>query len=148
MNYEFRLATPSDAAACSQIIQDWGDEAPWMVPLDNLAPMAAFWSSIFEEESGWVAHDKGLILGFCARTEDNITGLYVAKMARGNGLGKALLNLAKENRGWITVWAYEKNKDARRFYRREGLIEIGREMEVFDDGSSLMDVEHRWTRVS
>ncbi|AUH32492.1 GNAT family N-acetyltransferase [Paracoccus tegillarcae] len=146
MNYVFRLAVPSDAEACSQIIQDWGDETPWMVPLDNLAPMKEFWSFIFEEEIGWVAHRNGQILGFCARTEDNITGLYVAKKARGKGLGKALLDLAKEDQQWITVWAYEKNEDARRFYRREGLIEIGREMEVFEDGSSLMDIEHRWTR--
>ncbi len=109
--------------------------------------MTEFWSSIFDEEIGWVAHKNGRILGFCARTEDNITGLYVAEEARGNGIGKALLDLAKEDRQWITVWAYEKNEDARRFYRREDLIEIGREMEVFDDGSSLIDVEHRWTRV-
>lgn len=59
---------------------------------------------------------------------------------------KALLDLAKADRDWITVWAYEKNEHARRFYRREGLVEICREMEVFDDGSRLMDVEHRWTR--
>ena len=52
----------------------------------------------------------------------------------------------KAYRDWITVWAYEKNTRAREFYRREGLIEISREMENYDDGVSLMDIEHRWTR--
>lgn len=146
MKFELRLEVQSDSEACAQIIRDWGDETPWMVPLDNLAPMKEFWSVIFAAEIGWVAHRNRQILGFCARTEDNNTGLYVAKKARGNGLGKALLDRAKEDQHWITVWAYEKNEDARRFYRHEGLVEIGRKMEAFDDGSSLMDVEHRWTR--
>jgi len=146
MTPKFRRAMPSDATACAQIIHDWGAETPWMVPLDHLVPMADFWSDVFAMEMGWVAHEGGDILGFCARSDDNISALYIAKKARGQGVGRALLNLAKADRDWITVWAYEANSDARRFYRREGLVEIGREMEVFEDGSSLMDVEHRWQR--
>jgi len=146
MKYNFRIAKPSDATACAQIIRDWGDETPWMVPIDDLAPMAKFWGEIFENDIAWVAHKDCEIIGFCARSDDNISALFVKKVARCFGVGKALLDLAKENREWITVWAYEENRAARKFYRREGLVEIRREMEVFEDGSSLMDVEHRWTR--
>lgn len=142
----YRSAEPADARACSLIIRDWGEETPWMVPIDELEPMARFWSGVFSHDLAWVAETEGRIVGFCARSDDNISGLYVARDARSSGVGKALLDLAKANRDWITVWAYEKNEDARRFYRREGLVEISREMETFDDGSCLMDVEHRWTR--
>ncbi|MEL6947704.1 MAG: GNAT family N-acetyltransferase, partial [Pseudomonadota bacterium] len=94
-------------------------------------------------ETAWVAEDTGTIVGFCVRQDDNLTGLYVAREARGRGIGKALLDLAKANRDTITVWAYEQNPHARKFYRREGCVEISREVE---EGTSLIDVEHRWTK--
>ena len=119
-----------------------------MVRMDDLEPMARFWAGVFEHDVGWVAETEGRIVGFCARSDDNICGLYIAPEARNRGVGKALLDLAKADRDWITVWSYEKNEEARKFYRREGLVEILREMEVFDDGSSLMDVEYRWRRTT
>jgi len=146
MTYKYRTAKPADAIACSQIIRDWGDETPWMVPIDHLDSLARFWADQFENDQAWVGEtDKGII-GFCARSDDNISALYVAPAARNHGVGKTLLDLAKADRDWITVWAYEKNENARKFYQREGLVEVSREIEVFDDGSRLMDVEHRWTR--
>jgi len=65
--------------------------------------------------------------------------------ARSTGIGKRLLDKAKQNRDWIAVWAYEKNSDALRLYKREGLVEICRETE---SESNLMNVEHRWTKPS
>jgi len=71
--------------------------------------------------------------------------LYVVSEARSTGIGKGLLDKAKENRDWITVWAYEKNSDALRLYKREGLVEVCREIET---SSNLMNIEHRWVRPS
>jgi len=147
MTYKYRSAKPSDAVACSQIIRDWDDETPWITsPLNSLDLMAQFWGDLFESDLAWVAMEDARIVGFCARCDDNIAALYVAAEARNCGVGKALLDLAKADRDWITVWAFEKNEKTRQFYRREGLVEVSREIEVFDDGSSLMDVEHRWIR--
>ena len=81
--------------------------------------------------------------GFCTRDDDSIGALYVATEVRSTGIGKRLLDMAKADRDWITVWAYEKNTDALRFYRREGLVEVSRAIE---NESNLMNVEHRWTR--
>ena len=83
------------------------------------------------------------MVGFCVPEDDNITGHYIARAARHFGAGKRLLDLAKAERDWITVWAYEANTLARKFYRREGLMEIGRENQK---GTNLVDVEHRWLR--
>jgi ribosomal protein S18 acetylase RimI-like enzyme len=148
MTYEYRKGRPRDARACAQIIHNWDAEVPWMVPLDTLDSMTEFWRSLLGTAAAWVAENNGEVVGFCARNDDNIAGLYVDRHARNCGVGKRLLDLAKADRDWITVWAYEANTAARKFYRREGLIEISREMEVYDDGSRLMDVEHRWTRQS
>lgn len=143
MTYSFRPGHPSDATACAQIIRDWGGETPWMAPLDDLEPMAASWRDLLRADMAWVAEKEGRVFGFCVREDDNITGLYVAQAARCCGVGKRLLDLAKADRDWITVWAYEANTQARKFYRREGLVEICREIE---NESNLMNVEHRWTR--
>lgn len=114
-----------------------------MAPLDDRAPMIAFWTEVFQIEQAWVAEQDGTIVGFCTRDADNIGGLYVATARRSTGIGKRLLDAAKAERDWITVWAYALNSRARDFYRREGLVEISREVEP---ESGLMNVEHRWVR--
>ncbi len=141
-----RPAIPADAQACAQIIRLWAADTPWMTSLNSLEEMSAWWKGAIENLPSWSAEEDGLVVGFCVREDDNITGLYVASSARGRGVGKQLLDLAKQDRDWITVWAYEKNTNARRFYRREGLVEVSRETETYDDGVSLVDVEHRWIR--
>ncbi len=145
MSIPIRPARASDAIACAHIIRAWGAETPWMVPLDDLEPMAASWEDLLASDTAWVGEEGGLVVGFCVREADNITGLYIAAEARNMGLGKRLLDRAKEQRDWITVWAYEANTAARRFYRREGLVEICREVE---EGSNLMNVEHQWHRTT
>ena len=105
--------------------------------------MVADWSDFFETNLVWVAEIKDHIVGFCTRDDDNIGALYVAKKARSACIGKQLLDLAKADRDWITVWTYEENKHALRFYAREGLIEICREIE---NETNLMNIEHRWSK--
>ena len=117
-----------------------------MPMLDDQHPMEVYWSRVFETEMAWVAQQKSRIVGFCVRDrgdESNIGALYVVPKTRNSGIGKRLLDLAKENCSHITVWAYEANVQARNFYRREGLIEVSRE---FDVEVNLMDIEHRWKR--
>ncbi len=144
MAFTYRTAQATDATACAQIIRDWGAETPWMASLDDLEPMAASWRDLLASKTAWVAERDGRVVGFCVREDDNITGLYIARTARRSGVGKHLLDLAKKDRDWITVWAYELNTEARRFYQREGLREVSRELEICDDGTRLMDIEHRW----
>lgn len=138
-----RSGQQSDVVACVRIISDWVDETPWMPPLVEHQEMVSGWSDFFKTEQVWVAELEGRIVGFCTRGEDNIGALYVATEERRKGIGKHLLDMAKADRDWITVWAYEKNELALSFYTREGLIEICREIEEETD---LMNIEHRWTR--
>jgi len=80
-------------------------------------------------ETSWVCEENGKVVGFCVRQGDNITGLYVSREARGRGVGKSLFDMAKMGREWITVWAYEQNPRARKFYRREVCVGVSREIE-------------------
>lgn len=143
MTPHIRSGQQSDVIACVNILRDWAEETPWMAELDERQPMQDFWYDIFETELVWVAEIEDRIVGFCTRGDDNIGALYVVADARGTGIGKRMLDMAKADRDWITVWAYEKNKHALRFYQREGLVEVCREIE---EESNLMNIEHRWIK--
>jgi GNAT superfamily N-acetyltransferase len=146
MTVTYRRAKSADGPSAARIVWSWGQETPWMTTLFDLDRMTEWWSQRFETDHVWIGENSEGVIGFCARDEDNIDGLYVHTEMRGKGVGKRLLDLAKENRDWITVWAHELNTEARRFYRREGLVEIWRETERHEDGVSLVDIEHRWER--
>lgn len=145
MHFDLRQAAVGDGPACAAIIRAWGAETPWMAPLDDLDPMGAFWDEMIAEHPAWVAESNAKVVGFCLREDDigNIGGLYVDGGARGHGVGKALLDRAKLGWDRLVVWAYEANTEARRFYAREGFIEICYEVE---EESGLMNIEHHWTR--
>jgi GNAT superfamily N-acetyltransferase len=144
MTFTYRLAEGRDGRACAKIVWDWAAETPWLGPISDFERLAEWWGGCLRHvETSWVCEDDGTVVGFCVRQDDNITGLYVCRDARGCGVGKGLLDLAKVDREWITVWAYARNPRARQFYRREGCVEISREIE---EETALVDVEHRWTR--
>ncbi|PTX57210.1 acetyltransferase (GNAT) family protein [Litoreibacter ponti] len=144
MSCTYRLAKQRDGEACARIIQDWATETPWLGPVNSFEQLVEFWAGCLHNvETSWVAEVDGKVVGFCVREDDNLSGLYVARGFRDLGIGKQLLDLAKEDRDWITVWAYDENPRAREFYRREGCVEISREVE---EDTRLIDVEHRWTR--
>lgn len=139
----YRSGQQGDVPACIGIIRDWSDETSWLDELDDDASLQAFWSELFRTDLVWVAEASGRVVGFCTRDGDNIGALYVTGDARCSGIGKRLLDLAKADREWITVWAYALNTRALQFYHREGLVEISREVE---EHSGLLNVEHRWKR--
>lgn len=144
MVLKLRLAEARDGRSCAKIVRDWGLETPWLGPVNDFEEMVDWWTGCLAHvETSWVCEEKANVVGFCVRQDDNITGLYVSRGARSRGVGKRLLDRAKVDRDWITVWAYERNPRARKFYRREGCAEISREIE---EGTALIDVEHRWTR--
>nr|WP_281243790.1 GNAT family N-acetyltransferase [Jannaschia pohangensis] len=114
-----------------------------MPALSSRGSMQEFWHENFKVQPVWVAEDGERVVGFCARGDDNIIGLYVTSDARGAGIGKRLLDSAKADRDWITAWVDAPNMRAVAFYVREGLVEISRETEEW---SGLLIVEHRWKR--
>ncbi|MBS8225244.1 GNAT family N-acetyltransferase [Vannielia litorea] len=144
MSVTYRPATSEDATAYARIIRAWGAEvSDWIDPMDALAPMAAFWAEVFRQHPTWVAEEGDAIVGFANREDHHLCGLYVSRAARGRGIGKALLDLARSGQPRLIAWSYEQNRAARRFYRREGFVELCREREP---GTGLMNVAHLWTR--
>ena len=69
----------------------------------------------------YVYEDKnGEIQGFIGFDGSYVAGLFVRKEARSKGVGKSLLDFAKDRKESLSLKVYAKNVRAVKFYDREG----------------------------
>lgn len=67
----------------------------------------------------WQA-ESGEVQGFIGLSGEHIEGLFVWPPVQGRGIGKALLDRAKDAHRRLTLNVYRKNERAAAFYAREG----------------------------
>jgi GNAT superfamily N-acetyltransferase len=77
---------------------------------------------------------------------DFIEHLFVRPEKQGAGLGVTLLGMARENAAELTLWTFQQNLRARRFYERQGFRSI-RMTDGADNEEKLPDVLYRWSRI-
>lgn len=68
----------------------------------------------------YIDEEKNEIQGFIGLDQDYIAGIFVWREAQGRGIGKRLLDYAKEEKRKLTLNVYARNRGAVRFYQREG----------------------------
>lgn len=72
----------------------------------------------------WVAEVGGALAGFMALKGDQLEHLYVDPSHQGRGIGARLLDEAKRLRPQgLTLWVFQENAGARRFYAAHGFVE-------------------------
>lgn len=88
---------------------------------------AQYWKSNFElvkelllQATAYVYEDKQEIQGFVGLNDEYIEGIFVSNKIQSHGIGKALLNYAKNKRNKLFLNVYQKNVRAIAFYQREG----------------------------
>lgn len=86
--------------------------------------------------------DQG-IQGFLGLSGEYIEGLFVSEEAQAHGIGKCLLDDAKDRKPALRLNVYQKNMRAIRFYQREG-FQIQRE--GLDAATGEPDYEMLWQR--
>lgn len=75
----------------------------------------------------WLAEAGASLAGFANLTPTWLDGLYVAPHAQRQGVGTALVDLAKSLRpAGFGLWVFESNEPARAFYRHHGFVELER----------------------
>ncbi len=140
-----RPASPQDTDRCAGIHSAWIDDTPWMPRVHPLSDMERHYrESVFGTAELIVAEVDGDVAGFLAPSPDGfVTALYLASSARGQGIGARLIDMAKERRPTgLSLWTFEANMDARRFYGRHGFVEQRRT--AGDNEERLPDVLLRW----
>ncbi len=85
------------------------------------------------------------VVGLIAYNETQISQLYIHTRYQGIGIGKKLLEKAKEkSTGRITLYTFEVNEKAQRFYEKNGFHIIGRGHE---NEENLADILYEWRNI-
>lgn len=74
-----------------------------------------------------------------------IQALYIHADQVGLGIGRALLDGAKDRSDRLKLWTFQANHGAQRFYLREGFREI-RRSDGADNDEGLPDIQYLWER--
>ena len=139
-----RPARPGDAAQLARILQDWVEETEWMPALYSPTQTQAFLEQLISGGSVTVAEDQSKLCGFLALDQTEIIALYIAKSARGQGWGTALLDHAKAAHHHLALWTFAQNAPARAFYSGRGFRQT-----KASDGSrndeNLPDIRMEWS---
>ena len=140
-----RAATPKDARATGAILTEFVETTPWMPRLHSADEDRGFCATMIER--GWVrVIEDGGVVGFIARNEAEVNALYVARTFRGRGAGAALLRDAQAARDELSLWTFQDNLGARRFYAAHGFYEVARTDGQQTD-EKLPDVQLEWRRL-
>lgn len=107
----------------ASIVNDWIDDTDWMqrdLPAEEIAKML---SQGLEQREIWVAGDP--VLGYLSLDSEtqHVWGFYCAHP--GNGIGKLLLDKAKQGRDFLSLNTHVPNTGAQLFYLREGFTPVG-----------------------
>lgn len=145
---EVRRATTDDAAAVADVFLE-SFHATYDFPLAHTDDEVRGWvrDRLIPEQETWVATDAGRVVAILALEPGWVNQLYVAPDRLGEGLGRRLLDLAKERQpGGLTLWTFQVNDRARRFYERNGFVAV--EMTAGDNQEGQPDVRYEWAGVS
>ncbi len=122
-----RPATRDDLAAVSEIhLAARAKAVPAMPPLVHTPDeVRSFHASLdLEEQTMWVA-ETDRVIAYSELKGDWLDDLYVHPAHQGEGIGAALLDVAKAGRpDGFCLWVFESNRGARRFYERHGLVAL------------------------
>ncbi|WP_220185058.1 GNAT family N-acetyltransferase [Paracoccus sp. S1E-3] len=136
-----RPARPQDAGACAEIPNGWIDATPWMPRIHSAeAVRQRYREVVIPRRNVLVATHGGAVAGFLAIDEAEITSFYMR--LPGRRIGAALLGAAKTGRMRLSLWTFQANRGARRFYLREGFREVARTAGENEEG--LPDVQYLW----
>lgn len=138
-----RAARSTDAGKIAEILHRFEVDTPWMPKQHTGAEAISFCGTMIDR--GWVtiAQIDGRVEGFLALEGAEICALYVRDTARGQGLGRLLLDCAKSVQSPLQLWTFAANEGAQRFYLREGFVEQSRTDGAGND-EGLPDIQYIW----
>lgn len=141
-----RTAVVADLAACATIINDYIDATDWLPRIHSRAQLAAFFTpELLARRTVLVAELDGDVVGYMTMSADGmVPALYLSPPARGQGIGTMLLDRAKAvSPAKVELTVFEPNLAARRFYEREGFVEVPEARKVEEEGIPILLM--RWT---
>jgi GNAT superfamily N-acetyltransferase len=138
-----RRAAAADVATIAELYERSFATLTYLPVLHTLDEHRTHFARHVAEHETWV-WDDGAVRGFMVLSDDVLMFLYLEPAYTGRGIGTSLFEHAKARRpDGFTLWTFQKNVGARRFYERHGLSAI-----EFGDGSGneegVPDVRYEW----
>lgn len=140
-----RRATAADAAAVAAVFLD-SFHATYAFPLAHTDDEVRGWirDRLIPDYETWVADDDGAVVALMALMPGHLEQLYVASDRLRDGIGRRLVDLAKERSPTgLSLWTFQVNDRARRFYERNGFLAV-----ELTDGSGNQerqpDIRYEW----
>jgi putative acetyltransferase len=146
MRFALRRLALSDVDTVAIIHRTAFDQRlPWLRGLHTPEEDRTFFRDrVFSECEVWgCGTDR--ISGFIAFRLDWTDQLYVLPDHQGQGIGGALLELAKSRSARLQLWTFQRNAAARAFYEKRAFIAI-RETDGRDNEEREPDVLYGWSR--
>lgn len=140
-----RPARSTDAGKTAAVLSGFIDETDWMPRIHTRAEDVSFTADMIDR--GWVtvAELDARVVGFSAREGAMIHALYVDAQARNQGCGASLLQAIQQEQDHLTLWTFQANTGAQRFYERHGFAEAERTDGARND-ERLPDIRYVWKR--
>ncbi len=137
-----RKAQPLDAGVVGAILNQASREHAWKPRLHSEAEDIAHAGLLIDNDLVWLAEDNA-VRGFLAREGGYVHALYVARGARGRGIGARLIRAAQAVAPRLELYTFVANIVARRIYQRHGFVEIDRSDGARND-ENLPDIYFVW----
>ncbi len=139
-----RRAGPGDVDAIAAVFGRSFGSLTFLPQLHTPEEHRAFFRRVVADDEVWAWEEDGAILGFAAFDDTMLNHIYVDPERTGRGIGSALLAHVKSRRPLgFTLWTFQDNAGARRFYERWGFRAV-----EFTDGEGneekTPDVRYAW----
>lgn len=152
MKFTIRRAKASDSAEIAELFIRVRAQMPYLPRLHTDNETRAFIAEVVKTDEVWIAENTDAkldrITGFAAIHDEPkkiwLDHLYIASTAQGQGHGAALLDKVKTQRPQgFSLWTFQQNTGARRFYERHGLT-LARLTDGRDNEEKLPDALYVW----
>lgn len=119
-----RKMKEADLDAVMQIWLDTNRKAHDFIPAEYWSGNYEMVRSLLPEAEVYVYQDDSTeeIVGFIGLVDTFVAGLFVKDDMQSKGIGKQLLDFAKDKKERLSLTVYRKNERAVRFYQRERFL--------------------------
>ena len=140
-----RAFRENDLFVVMQIWLDTNIKAHSFIPQKYWTDNYAVVKDILPQAEIYVYEDDNTsqIGGFIGLTDNYIEGIFVREAIQSKGIGKQLLNYAKEIKSSLRLNVYQKNTRAITFYQREQFVICS---EIIDDSTNEKEFIMTWSK--
>ena len=131
-----------EARDLKRVMEIWlagNREAHSFVPATYWEANAPMVEEQLQQAEVFVCERDGVVQGLAGLQGDYLAGIFVAKCARSQGIGKQLLDRIRQGHPSITLHVYRKNRGAVAFYQREGFTVTA---EAVEEGTRRDRIHH------